>query len=101
MVMISDDHDDHGRFIGGRKKSGSGGQQSRCGRNLQHLLPLPDVASTSNAAANVGKFQQFKLISNRLHNYAGAAVRRVSGRTLKRVDLVSIWSRLTILMAIV
>ena len=36
-----------------------------------HLLPL-DVASTN--AANVGerKFQQFKLISNRLHNYAGA-----------------------------
>ena len=66
-----------------------------------HLLPLLHVASTSSAAANVGKFQQFKLISNRLHNYAAAAVRRVSGRTLKRVDLVSIWSRLPILVAIV
>ena len=59
-----DDHgDDHGRFIGGRKKSGSGGQQSRCGRP-------PASARCFHSLPTTRKFQQFKLISNRLHNYA-------------------------------
>ena len=48
-----DQRDDHGRFIGGRKKSGSGGQRSRCGRLLQHLLP-PVASTSSSAAANDG-----------------------------------------------
>lgn len=62
-------------FRGGRKKSGSDDskQLNRPG-SAPHLLPLSPSFSLACARTQplLWKFQQFKLISNRLHNYQQA-----------------------------
>ena len=57
-------------FRGGSKKSSSGDHGSPATASHHHLLPLSCTGRGGQGQGAVsGDFQQFKLISNRLHNY--------------------------------
>ena len=60
-------------FRGGSKKSSSGDHGSPATASHHHLLPLSCTGRGGQGQGAVsGDFQQFKLISNRLHNYETA-----------------------------